>query len=120
MLRYTPSDMRTGYVKSWHFTIQRELSKDLVLDVAYVGNRANKLVILGDVNQARPQNPNENSSLNSRRPYQAFGEMEISWGAGFSDYHALQTKLEKKFSGGVYFLNAFSRARSIARAACQP
>jgi len=115
-LRYTPADIRTGYLMSWHFTIQREIAKDLVFDIAYVGNRANKLVILGDVNQARPQNPGENSSLNSRRPYQAFGEMEISWGAGFSDYHALQTKLEKKFTGGFYLLNSFTYSRAIDNA----
>ena len=51
---YTPPDSRTGYVQSWHFTIQRELTKNLVLDLAYVGNRGNSLVILGDYNQARP------------------------------------------------------------------
>ena len=115
-LRYTPSDERTGYVQSWHFTIQRELAKDLVLDLAYVGNRANKLVILGDVNQARPQNPDETLSLNARRPYQAFGEMEISWGAGFSDYHSLQTKIEKKFTGGFYLLNSFTWSHAIDNA----
>jgi hypothetical protein len=115
-LRYTPADIRTGYVMSWHFTIQREIVKDLLFDIAYVGNRSNKLVILGDVNQARPQNPGENIALNSRRPYQAFGEMEISWGAGFSDYHALQTKLEKKFTGGFYVLNSFTYSRAIDNA----
>jgi len=115
-LRYTPPDTRTGYVQSWHFTVQHELSKDLVFDIAYVGNRANKLVILGDVNQARPQAPNENTALNARRPYQAFGEMEISWGAGFSDYHSLQTKLEKKFAKGIYLLNSFTYSRSIDNA----
>jgi hypothetical protein len=25
-LRYTPADIRTGYVMSWHFTIQREIA----------------------------------------------------------------------------------------------
>ncbi len=116
-LRYTPPDTRTGYVQSWHFTIQRELTKNLVLDLAYVGNRGNKLVILGDVNQARPQNPNENTGLNARRPYQAFGEMEIAWGAGFSDYHAFQSKLEKRFSSGFYLLNSFTWSKAIDNAA---
>ncbi len=116
-LRYTPSDTRTGYVQSWHFTVQRELARNLVLDVGYVGNRGTKLVILGDVNQARPQNPNENTALNARRPYQAFGEMEISWSGGFSNYHALQTKLEKRFSGGFYLLNSFTWSHSIDNAA---
>jgi Carboxypeptidase regulatory-like domain/TonB-dependent Receptor Plug Domain/TonB dependent receptor len=116
-LRYTPPDSRTGYVQSWHFTIQRELTKNLVLDLAYVGNRGTKLIILGDVNQARPQNPNEEVALNARRPYQAFGEMEISWSGGFSDYNSFQSKLEKKFSQGFYLLNSFTWSKAIDNAA---
>ena len=115
-LRYTPADTRAGYVQSWHLTVQRELGKGLVLDVAYVGNHSLKLIALGDVNQARPQNPNENSSLNSRRPLQAFGEMEISYNGGFSNYHGLQTKLEKKFASGLYVLNSFTWSKSIDNA----
>ena len=39
-VRYIPADNRTGYVQSWHFTVQRELAKNLLLDVGYVGNHA--------------------------------------------------------------------------------
>jgi hypothetical protein len=116
-LRYTPPNNRTGYVQSWHFTIQRELGKGFVFDVGYVGNRSVKLVTLADVNQARAQNPNENISLNARRPMQAFGEMEISWGGGFAAYNALQTKLEKRFSGGLYLLNSFTWSKVLDNAA---
>ena len=45
--------------------------RNLVLDVAYVGNRSNGLMILGDYNQARPNNPGENLTLTQRRPIQA-------------------------------------------------
>ena len=46
--RYIPKDNPTGYIQSWHFTVQRELAKNLVLDVAYVGNRGTHLMILAD------------------------------------------------------------------------
>ena len=116
-LRYTPADTRTGYVMSWHFTIQRELANDLILDLAYVGNRSVKVVILGDYNQARPQNPGENVALNTRRPIPGFAAVEISWGGGFTAYNALQTKLEKRFSGGLYFLNSFTWSKVMDNAA---
>ena len=112
-LRYTPPNTRTGYVQSWHFTVQQQLAKDLLFEVAYVGNHGVKLMTLGDVNQARPQAPNENSTLNARRPYLGFGDVEISYGAGYDNYHALQTKLEKRFSGGFYFLNSFTWSKLI-------
>jgi len=47
-LHYIPKDTKSTYVQSWHFTIQRELARDLVLDVGYVGNRANHLYQLAD------------------------------------------------------------------------
>jgi hypothetical protein len=36
-------DLKTGYVHSWSFGIQRELTKDTVLEVRYVGNRGRDL-----------------------------------------------------------------------------
>jgi hypothetical protein len=82
-----------------------------------VGNRGVKLMILADANQARPQNPGENLSLNARRPIQGFTAIEEAWGGGFSDYNALQVKLEKRFSGGLYFLNSFTWSKAIDNAA---
>jgi hypothetical protein len=116
-VNYTPADNRTGYVQSWHFTIQHEIRRDLVFDVAYVGNRGVKLMILGDYNQARPNNLGENLAVQPRRPIQTFGQVQISWGGGFSDYNGLQMKIEKKFSGGLYVLNSFTWSKSIDNAA---
>ena len=36
-------DMKTGYVKSWTFSVQRELTSNMVIEARYVGNRGNNL-----------------------------------------------------------------------------
>jgi Carboxypeptidase regulatory-like domain/TonB-dependent Receptor Plug Domain/TonB dependent receptor len=113
---YIPSDFKTSYIQTWHFTIQRELAKNLVLDVGYVGTRGVGLMILGDYNQARPNAFTENSGLQARRPIQNFGLIQIAWGGGFLNYQALQTKLEKRFSSGFYLLNSFTWSKSIDNA----
>src|SRR5260370_29721643 len=113
---YIPSDYRTSYIQTWHFTVQRELAKNLVLDVAYVGTRGVGLMILGDYNQARPNGPTETLSLQARRPIQQFGLIQIAYGGGFLTYHALQTKLEKRFSNRFYLLNTFTWSKSIDKA----
>src|SRR5204863_8023955 len=95
--RYIPRDNPTGYIQSWHFTVQRELAKNLVLDAAYVGNRGTHLMILADYNQARPNGTTENTALQARRPVPTFGNIEIAYGAGYSSYNALQVKLEKRY-----------------------
>jgi hypothetical protein len=114
--RYIPQDNPTGYIQSWHFTVQRELAKDLVLDVAYVGNKGTHLMILGDVNQARPNAANENLSLQARRPIPNFANIEIAFGAGYSTYNALQVKLEKRYSAGFTFMNSFTWSKAIDNA----
>ena len=115
-VNYIPKDNPTGSVQSWHVTVQREIVPKLLLDVAYVGNKSRDIMILGDYNQARPNGPTENATLQARRPIQGFQEIQIAWGGGKGDYHALQVKLEQRYSRGLYLLNSFtwSRARDNA------
>ena len=47
-------DLRTPYVVSWMADVQQALTSNLSLDVAYVGNRAVKLLGLSDINQPAP------------------------------------------------------------------
>ena len=109
-VNFQPRDTRSGYVQSWHFTIQRELARDLALDVAYVGNRGAKQLILTDFNQARPNGPDENLRIDDRRPIPGFTHIQMSFSGGNTFYHAFQAKLEKRFSRGLYVLNSFTWA----------
>jgi hypothetical protein len=111
--RYIPKNNPTGYVQSWHFTVQRSLAKDLLLDVAYVGNKGQHIMMLADYNQARPNNPDENLSLQARRPIQNFGGIEVAYGAGYSSYNGLQVKLEKRYSSGLTFTDSFTWSKAL-------
>jgi hypothetical protein len=113
---YIPHDNRTGYVQNWHFTIQQELAKGMVLDLGYVGTRGVNLMILGDYNQARPNRVGENATLQSRRPITNFGFIQAAFGAGYLNYHAFQVKLEKRYSNGLYFINSFTWSKAIDNA----
>ena len=110
---YIPADYRTPYVQSWHFTIQRELAKNLLLDLAYVGTHATKLMVLADYNQARPSRAGENLTVDQRRPIAGFSYIEIAFNGNSSSYNALQTKLEKRYRRGLYLLNSFTWSKSI-------
>jgi hypothetical protein len=47
--------MRTQYSDQYNFTIQRELAKDLVLQLGYVGSQGHRLLATTDLNRATPQ-----------------------------------------------------------------
>jgi hypothetical protein len=115
-VNYIPRDTPTGNVHSWHVTVQRELAQNLVLDVGYVGNKSRDLMILGDYNQARPNGPTENATLQARRPLQDFQFIQIAFAGGEADYHGLQVKLERRFSRGLYLLNSFTWSRAMNNA----
>jgi len=115
-VRYIPGSNRNGYVQSWHFTIQQELAKNLLFDIAYVGNHSVGLNILSDANQALPNQQGQNVPLISRRPIKGFTDIEIAYDGGFGSYEGLQMKLEKKNSNGLYFLNSFTWSKAIDNA----
>ncbi len=112
-VNFIPSDTRTGYVQSWHMTTQWEIIPNLLLDIGYIGNKSTKLVILTDYNQARPNNVGENLSLQARRPLQTFSAIQEAFPGGWGYYHALQAKVERRFTSGVYLLNSFTWSKGI-------
>ena len=107
-VNYIPPDTETGHVHNWHVTVQREILPNLLVDVAYIGNRSRNLVILGDFNQARPNNPGEDTPLQARRPIQGYQFIQAAFDGGRASYHALQIKVERRYSRGLYLLNSFT------------
>lgn len=47
--------MRTQYTAQYNFTLQRELSRDVVLQLGYVGSQGHRLLASHDINAANPQ-----------------------------------------------------------------
>jgi hypothetical protein len=113
---YIQKDIRTPYVQTWHFTIQRELAKDLMLDLGYAGNHSVGMWVTADLNQAVPNLPGQALPVKSRRPNGQFDYIDSNFSAGFSTYHALQVKLEKRYGAGLYLLNSFTWSKAIDNA----
>ena len=117
-ITYVPKDLKTPYVQTWFFSMQQQVAKDTVVDVAYIGNKSVALPVFGDYNQAFPQpTPTSNLSLQARRPNQSFGAITWYDAAGFSNYNAAQVKLEHRLSGGLYLLNSFTWSKAIDNSA---
>ncbi len=48
--------LKTPYVMNWNFNVQQELSKSMLLQIAYVANHGVKLYSVTDINQVNPLN----------------------------------------------------------------
>ena len=105
---YIPRDYHSSVVQSWYVSVQREIAKNMLIDVAYVGNRADDLLSLANYNQAVPNNAAGSLSLQARRPIQEFGDITYTSNDGKSRYNALQVKFEYRMPGNLMLLNAFT------------
>lgn len=112
-ISYMPRDIRTGYVQNWFLSVQHELARNLVFDIAYVGNRSNKLILFADYNQARTQVPGENVPLQQRRPIPGFAAITLTSPSGWANYNALQVKIERRYAAGVSLLNSFTWSKAM-------
>jgi len=98
----------------WNLGIQRELFKDTVVEVAYVGNRSDRQPNRWDANPARANRPGESLSIQARRQYQNVGFVSGNTSRAWSSYNALNLRVEKRFSDGLYLLGNYTYSKSLA------
>jgi hypothetical protein len=108
--RYIVPNDGNQYSQTWSFTVQRALSSSLLLEVAYVGTSGSRLLTASDINAALPGA----TDPTTRQPFgPALGEIRELSNSAHSIYHGLQSKLEKRFSKGLYFLGSYTWSKSI-------
>src|ERR1035438_10553566 len=95
-----------------------KLSKDTMLDIAYVGSSAANLSYQQDVNQlpAGTLQANPGANANALRPYLGYADIyQYMTGANFI-YNSLQVQFKKQMAGGGVFNVAYtwSKARTDA------
>jgi hypothetical protein len=101
---------RTSYVNQWQASIQRELSRNMSLEITYMGSTGVKLRRLTSYNnpEPRPGNPNLN------RPFPKFnGSFQNMNAPSNSIYHALQVRLQHRFANGFTVLGSYAYGKSI-------
>lgn len=109
-ITYVPKDYRSSYVEDWFFSIQQEIAKDTLIDVAYVGNHALKLLLFGNFNQAHPFTT---GTLAQNRPIPTFGDITYAFNGGAANYNSLQVRFERRYRSGLSLLNSFSYSHAI-------
>jgi hypothetical protein len=109
--------LRTPYVQQFNFGIERELASNLLLDIAYVGNKGTKLPGLRNINSpAVVTNPNGSQSAGAR-PYPGFGDIQWMEDRVASSYNSMQVRLEKRFSSGLSALASYTWGKTLTNGA---
>jgi hypothetical protein len=137
-------DLGSGYAQQWNFAVQRELTKNMVVEVAYAGSRITHVGIPDtNINQLSASQLALGPALLTRVPNPFFGQIPRSSSlgdptiplaqllkpfprftnvtfyrnnVGNTNYHALQAKLEQRFTHGLSFLVSYTRSKLIDEA----
>jgi hypothetical protein len=110
---YIPRDTRWPYVQTWFASIQREITRNWVVELGYTGNHSLRLPVLADFNQAAPNLPGQSLGIQPRRPNQKFGAITWVNPAGQTLYHGLSVRIERQFASGIYFVNSFTWSKAL-------
>jgi hypothetical protein len=104
---------RTPYLQQWNLGLEHTISRNLVAELSYAAMKGTKLAERVNINQAVLPDPSNITPITSRRPFPDFGDiLSANWQEN-SIYNALQARLEKRFSGGLNFLAAYTWGHAI-------
>jgi hypothetical protein len=110
-----------GAAQQWNINVQHEFAQDWLFEIGYSGSRGTNLLRRYDGNFS-PPGP---GGIDEKRRYQraevpgtdivleSLGQLIYYAQDGDSNYQALVTRLEKRFSGGLTALVSYSFSKSI-------
>jgi hypothetical protein len=107
-------NFRTPYIATWAVGVQHTFTKDLALDLAYVGNHSSNLIGIRDINQGTPV---LGSATANPGPYTAqfpyLGFINMMSNQYRSNYSGLQATLTQRISHGLSFLLGYTYSHAL-------
>lgn len=106
-------NFRDGYVGHWNFSVQRQVSKDMMFEVAYRGSKSTRLASFLNYNEAIP-NPPQPPNFIQNLPYSTLGTVNMLESRGSATYHSLQARFERRFASGFSFLGSYVWGKTLS------
>jgi hypothetical protein len=107
-----PLEAHMGSDQRWNLGMQQEIAGRMSVELNYVGTKGSNQQQAEPINIPAPGPGN----IQARRPYPRFGNLNINSQALSSEYHALQAKLQKRATAGVWYLASYTFSRSTTTA----
>lgn len=111
-VEYYPQSMPTVYVQQWLLSVQHELPWNVLIDTSYVYTRGTNLNFATDINQA-PVASLGCTGYNCGNPNPIFNSILAQIYDGWSNYNALQFRLQKRMSNGLNFQFNYAWSKSL-------
>ena len=109
---YYPQNMPTDYVQNLLVNVQRALPGGMLVDTSYVNTRGTNLNFATDINQA-PVSKLGCTGYNCGNPNPIFNSIQAQIYTGWSNYNALQVRVQKRYSYGLSFQVNYAWSRLL-------
>ena len=110
---YYPRDMPTVYIQNLLFSVQRQLPLDMLVDASYVFTHGANLNFATNINQVAGSNLGCTGGYSACNPNPNFTSIQAQNYIGWSNYNALQVRLQKRMSHGVNFQVNYAYSKSL-------
>jgi Carboxypeptidase regulatory-like domain/TonB dependent receptor/TonB-dependent Receptor Plug Domain len=110
---YIPANSPWPMIQNWFLSVQRELTKETVIEIAYNGNHSTRVPIIADYNEAAPNQPGGTLTYQQRAPVPGFGPITWVYPGGNNHYNGLSARVEHRLGHGLYALNSFTWGRAV-------
>ena len=105
-------DLRTGYMQHWNLNIERQVGRNGLFEVAYVGSKGTKLLTARDINQPQPSVLPPGLPF-VPRPNPRFDDINLLESRANSNYNALQARYQQRLFKGFSGLISYTWSKSI-------
>jgi hypothetical protein len=106
-------DVRSPYSQHWHASLQRQLGRDWMAELAYTGTAGTKFPGYLEVNPAVPGPGATVGNTQQRRLYKEFNLVRPTFGQFNSNYHALQMQAQKRYGKGLALTLSYAFSKAI-------
>ncbi|HKX31296.1 MAG TPA: carboxypeptidase regulatory-like domain-containing protein [Blastocatellia bacterium] len=113
-------EAKSPYSLQYNISVGQQLTKDTVVEVGYVANRARNQLQFFDINQPVAANrlaaafAGNNDAVNALRPYTNYGAIYQFARTGISNYDSLQLLFRTRLSKSLQFQAAYTWSKSLA------
>jgi len=94
----------------WNFTVQRQLQRNLALEVAYVGSATRNIFGAYDANDPGPGDP---ATFNARQRFPRLDSLQFRSPYGHASYHGMDVNFKKRYSSGLTYNLGYTWSHSI-------
>ncbi|MGH7869684.1 MAG: carboxypeptidase regulatory-like domain-containing protein, partial [Candidatus Dormibacteraceae bacterium] len=102
----------TPYVIEWNLDVEHTFGNNWLADLGYVGNRGNELPQRDNLDAAS-FDPTGTIPIQQRLPFPQLAGILWGYNGGWSSYNALTARVEKRASGGLYFLGSYTYSKCL-------